>query len=902
MTAPDSGARDPQHLRQLNRLLEQALALPPAERDDWLRTRPPDEQPLVPLLASMLARAGVETDTFLHRPAGAALWAGADGDEAAADRPGDNVGPYRLVRELGAGGMGRVWLAERDDGVLHRQVALKLPHAGHGFGVAQRMARERDLLGALEHPQIARLYDAGVTAEGRPWMAMECVTGEPIDVHCRTHGLDTRQRLALFLQVADAVSHAHARLIVHRDLKPSNILVTPEGQVRLLDFGIAKLLEDETRPGADLTRQLGRAVTPDYAAPEQVSGAPVTVATDVYSLGVVLYELLTGERPYRVGAASAAALEEAIRSADVPRASSRVAGDRRLARALRGDLDTVLEKALRKDPAQRYASVESMAADLRRHLEGLPVLAQPPSRAYRAAKFVRRHRLALGATSAVVGALVAGLGAALWQAHEARREREVALYSQRQTLAALDFIGSVLSEGFQADETVTVAKLLERSEAMAEQRFAGAPLERAVAAETVSGLYLDTGSIDRAETLLTRVLDGLPATIEPSARQTLRCERAVVRADLGRTDEALAELDEVIAQAAGRADVMWHCLQRRTTVALRLNDAQGAERYAREALRQFDLAGVDSDLRRALLVSNLGYAAVLGGRPAQASAHYREAVRLLAAAGRAESSQAIGINSDWAIALWNAGDARGALELLDRAMELNRKIAPDGEGGGNLYANRGHALRALGRDDEATADFERLAVVARRHHNPVYEAYAFAGLALVDCKRGRSEQARAHLEAGRRVAEQAGLAADSTPVLWLQRAQAQLWQLQGRLEEADRALAELLAVYAKRQVRTGVVAELAILRTEGAIGLGRFDDAAAHAELARAIAGGTQADLPHSLLAGQAWLATARLEQARGRTGAARAAAAQALEHLEAMVGPSHPDTARARELAAALR
>jgi eukaryotic-like serine/threonine-protein kinase len=368
---------DPNHLRSVNALLEVALSLEAEERDAWLQTLPPAQQPFVPLLTSLLAKASVETDRFLESPIGLALEGLGDfADEP--DQPGDEVGPYRLIRELGAGGMATVWLAERSDGVLHRQVALKLPHEGWTTRQAERMARERDILGTLEHPRIARLYDAGVTAEGRPWMAMECVDGVAIDTYCKGHELDVQQRLRLFVQVIDAVAHAHARLIVHRDLKPSNILVTPEGEVRLLDFGVAKLLAAGPDAGglsldANITQRAGRAMTPDYASPEQIAGKPVGVATDLYSLGVVLYELLTGQRPYRLERQSAAALEEAILAIDVPRASVRVQGDKALQRRLRGDLDTILAKALQKDPAQRYTSAEAFAADLQRHLDGEPV-------------------------------------------------------------------------------------------------------------------------------------------------------------------------------------------------------------------------------------------------------------------------------------------------------------------------------------------------------------------------------------------------------------------------------------------------------------------------------------------------------------------------------------------------
>jgi eukaryotic-like serine/threonine-protein kinase len=412
---------DTDRQQRLIALLEAALALPEDQRQAWLLSLPPAEQPVVPMLHAMLSRASVETDTFLQRPVVPKLGE-VEAADAPADAPGAEVGPYRLISELGAGGMAVVWLAERADGVLHRHVALKLPRAGWALGLARRMARERDILGALEHPHIGRLYDAGVTAEGRPWLAMEYVAGVPIDTHCNARGLDVRQRLQLFLQVADAVAHAHARLIVHRDLKPSNILVTPEGEVRLLDFGVAKLLEEDPALAPAITQLMGRAVTPDYASPEQVAGKPVTVATDVYSLGVVLYELLTGQRPYRLARHSAAALEEAILASPVAPASSRVGADRKLARSLRGDIDTLLNKALRKNPALRYTSVEAFAADVKRHLGGEPVLAQAPSRRYRSLKFALRHRTALAAAAAVSAALVFGLGAALWQAGQARTE------------------------------------------------------------------------------------------------------------------------------------------------------------------------------------------------------------------------------------------------------------------------------------------------------------------------------------------------------------------------------------------------------------------------------------------------------------------------------------------------
>jgi eukaryotic-like serine/threonine-protein kinase len=408
-------------LRRINALLQTALALPPERRADWLHQLTAEHAPLKGVLGALLARGAVETDTFLSAPL-ALSDAELLGPGPELDLAGNEVGPWRLISPLGQGGMAAVWLAERSDGQLHRQVALKLPHCGGVPGLAQRMQRERDILAALAHPNIARLYDAGTTAQGRPWLAMEHVQGLSIDRHCQQPQHSVTEVLRLFLQVTAAVADAHAHLVVHRDLKPNNILVTEAGEVRLLDFGVAKLLEQDSPVAGELTQLLGRALTPDYASPEQVSGRPVTVATDIYSLGVVLYELLTGQRPYRLQRSTMAALEEAIMAADVPLASRRVADQPRLARTLRGDLDNILSKALRKHSAQRYASVEAFAADIQRYLDGEPVLAQPRSRGYVIAKFVRRHRLAVGAFGAVGLSVLIGLGVALWQAGVARAE------------------------------------------------------------------------------------------------------------------------------------------------------------------------------------------------------------------------------------------------------------------------------------------------------------------------------------------------------------------------------------------------------------------------------------------------------------------------------------------------
>jgi serine/threonine-protein kinase len=315
---------------------------------------------------------------------------------------GDLVGPYELIRLLGAGGMAEVWLARRADGAFKRDVALKLPLlTRRRSDLEQRFAHERDILASLEHPGIARFYDAGVDVEGLPYLSMEYVRGQTLTDWCDTKGLDVDARLALLLQVLDAVKYAHEKNVIHRDLKPSNILVTESGQVRLLDFGVAKLLQEDGDQ-TDLSRIYGRAFTPDYASPELLSGEPVDPRSDVYSLGMLLYELLTGTRPYRLNAhAHLAGLRRAVASASVPRpsaqitpeaAAARAASPQQLARSLRGDLDALVLKALAKETAERYDSVESMAQDLRRHQSGQLVKARLAPVSHRVARFLRRNR------------------------------------------------------------------------------------------------------------------------------------------------------------------------------------------------------------------------------------------------------------------------------------------------------------------------------------------------------------------------------------------------------------------------------------------------------------------------------------------------------------------------------
>ena len=419
--------------QELSDLYEQADGLDESALAAFLAQLRAQPHRLLGQLERMLAaRARIATGTFLEslprldapRPA-TNEWA-----------EGSRIGAYRLIRPIGAGGMAEVWLAERADGAFERQVALKLlfnhPARAQRESFVERFKRERDILASLQHPNIAGLHDAGVTSSGQPWLALEYVQGEPITAWCDARGLSVEARVAVFRQVLLAVAYAHANLVIHRDLKPSNILVTAQGEVKLLDFGIAKLIggEDQGMADTELTRQMGRPLTVMYASPEQMEGKALTTASDVYSAGVVLYELVTRQRPYELSDPSPARLSAAIISVE-PKPPSRrppPAGDAgspappRLGRAAAADLDAVVMKALAKEPARRYPSAEAMRSDLVRWSERRPVEAQVPSAAYRARRFVLRHRLGVTLASVGLFALLALTGTAIVLGLQAREE------------------------------------------------------------------------------------------------------------------------------------------------------------------------------------------------------------------------------------------------------------------------------------------------------------------------------------------------------------------------------------------------------------------------------------------------------------------------------------------------
>ena len=537
-------------LALLSRLLDEAMDLPPAERESWLGRLPEGERHLAEALREML----VEKDRAQMHGFLASLPAidgTPDGDDAIA-YAGEPVGAYRLIREIGRGGMGEVWLAERADGAFARQVALKLPRLAWGAGLAQRMAREREIGALLEHPNIARLYDAGVDPRGRPYMALEYIEGHPIDAWCGERVLDVRARLRLFLQVARAVAYAHGRLVVHRDLKPSNVLVSADGQAHLLDFGIAKRLGDGVASDPALTQEHGRLMTPQYASPEQIAGEAITVQSDVYSLGVLLYELLTGRLPHARRRASLGAVEDAILHGDTRPASSQ-AGDPALMRALRGEIDAILAKALERDPARRYPTVDALVDDIERFLNGRTVSARSSSRVYRWRKAARRQWVALSAAASVMLAVLSGSGVAIVQAQRANAEAERSRLVNEFVVQMFDAHGG--PEGSLTQIPAQV--LLERGARQIETKFAGQPLLQAQLYGVVSRMYFNLSVFDKSVDFGTHQVEALASAGEqgrPLAEATLSLGESLI--DLWRWGDAQVRLRRAIALSHDEPDLL----------------------------------------------------------------------------------------------------------------------------------------------------------------------------------------------------------------------------------------------------------------------------------------------------------------------------------------------------------
>ena len=642
---------------RLEALLDRALELPIDRRCALLERVGRDDPDLRERVERLLAADAAAGD-FLSEGAEAWLRNAPDTPAHGADEgalvSGTRVGPYRVLHELGRGGMGIVYRAERADGEFDQAVALKLVRRSFdGDEPTVRFRRERQILAQLDHPSIARLLDGGVHTDGRPYFAMEVVEGEPITTYCDRLGLSIDERVRLFCRACDAVQYAHGRLIVHRDLKPANIFVTSTGDLKLLDFGIAKLLTyDDAVDATKLTRTGLRPLTPAYAAPEQLHGEPVSTATDVYALGVILFELLTARRPFgsAKNRSERTSLEEepprpshvVLRDDDNPAAIDDLArarglAPRALAARLAGDLDAIVLKALRREPQRRYISVGALAEDLDRFLQGQPVLARPEGRRYRVAKFVRRHRVGIAVAVSLVLSLVGGLAATVWQARAKTLEAQKA----EAVKAFLISIFQGADPAQAAGREITLRQVLDDGARRVQRDLGGQPAVQGELLTVLGGIYAELGVTERAAALTDQALD--------------------IHQRLHGTDSELVGTN----------------LRQKASLAVARGDADTADRFVREALTTHRRAhgNLHEDVAEDLDV--LLIAARQRGRLADALSAAEESLRIRTAIYGNEHPLVAASLNNLAVLRREQGRYEEAAALYSQTIDLRRRLLGD---------------------------------------------------------------------------------------------------------------------------------------------------------------------------------------------------------------------------------
>jgi serine/threonine-protein kinase len=878
-----------ERFRQIDRVFDAALDVAANEREAYLDQACGTDHTLRDRVRKLLI-AHDKSSGVLESAAKAAAADWLDEPKIPVARVPDRAGPFRIVREIGSGGMGVVYLAEREGDEFEQRVALKLVrYAGASDAVHRRFLEERRILARLDHRHIAHLVDGGLTSDGQPFFAMELVDGQPIDAWCRARNLTVDQRLDLVIMVCEAVQYAHEHLVIHRDLKPSNILVREDGQLKLLDFGIAKLI-DPPHAGDDagVTQTGVLALTPDYAAPEQVRGLTVSTATDTYALGVLLYVLVTGQRPYDARGKSPAELERIVCEVEPPRPS--MVAPEPLRRTLRGDLDVIVMKAMHKDPARRYATASALGDELRRFRDGLPVLARKDSVAYRARKFVTRNRTAVAAAVVVVLALIGATAVSTAQAREAQRQRDVALQEvQRQR--ALGEMQDVMSGDARNAEgrPMTPRERISLAEQVLVQRFGAQPWLVVEGLQKLSARLVDMGEREAQRAMLARArrialdasLPELLAGVEcsrvwtlvyddhlDSARMSLETARSALSqpgAASGPSTVLCLDAEAQLLVGEGRADSALVLLQRAVDLS---RDAGGA--FRDQALN--DLA---SALRAA-------------GRTREAAVYQRMLILSLDSAGYRGSDVLPNAISYLTSFLFELGELATVDSVMHAAIEGQARL-PYGHSSALLQFLFGLGKLRLGDLDSAET------FIAMSTRDTTEGAGGLSGYLPPALTQLRLEQRRL-VEARRSL--------DSLPTGTLVRRINRAW-LTARVQHAEGdvrgALAmledSLQAITALSKRIPPALAMPFISAAEWRLSAGDAYAADSLALLARAAAAIDSLALERSAYVGRAELVRARAFAATGRPREARLAADRAVVALANGYGPQHPFTRVGRAL-----
>jgi serine/threonine protein kinase/tetratricopeptide (TPR) repeat protein len=890
--------------RVLSECLDQALDLDESAREEWLAELRSKDPGMADRVTQAIAAR--EQPGFSMFMSSASVLP--NEETASLTLIGRRVGAYEIEAEIGRGGMGSVWRARRADGRYQGTVAIKFVHAAWiGRTGEHRFQIEGNVLSRLDHPHIARLLNAGILESAQPYLVLEYVEGESIDAYCAKHQLGVEARVRLFIDVLAAVAHAHAQLIVHRDIKPANVFVTHEGVVKLLDFGIAKLLDDGADPSA-MTRS-GAALTPQYAAPEQLLGQPISTATDVYALGLLLYVLLSGSHPVPSGSGSSAELINAIVTI-VPAQASSVATIETVSReSLEGDLDNILHKALKKEPNERYASSAAFADDLQRFLTHQPVRARADTLRYRTQKFVRRHRGGVTAALLSTIAIIAGFIGTAWQAHraqenalQAEQARGHALEQLRFAEASNEFLSSMLEQG--SDKPFTTPELLARGEGIVNGQFKDEPALHARLLLTLADLYAQVQERSKARALFLAAQADARTVRDDGLNLEIDCALAMEDADQNAFDKAVASLNFAIRRAERTPDldrgILAACLDARGQAFRLAGNLTAAKSDAIAALATLGVARPGQRTLELSARTSLAEAESDLGDHAEAVQEYDRAMLELAQMGRGETAFAVGLLNEQGIALAKSGQWLRAAAVYERGLSIERRVAGGGEVSPVTEINFAKLLAEFGREREALSLFDSAVIAARNRGDTKAILMVDLLSAPALCQLGQLDECEARLRRsgeGMHRKYPPGHATFGTYDTEL----AQLAIARGKLQEARQHLHDALIIFEKVHDRNPNELRAMALLTEVDLGLGdtlaASADAAAVVEKARAALSG----FPGSAWMGRALQVQGEVLRAQGQTEAAKTTLRKALDMLTQSAGKNAPWTQQTQAALASL-
>ncbi|MDQ2766485.1 MAG: serine/threonine protein kinase [Gemmatimonadota bacterium] len=866
---------DPERWNRLSPLLDRMLDLSEPEREAWLAELRTSSPEVAAELTSLLASdSAAEAGSFLVAAPQLTL-------------SGVELGAYTIERPLGSGGMGSVWLARRTDGRFEGLAAVKLLNLALVSTRGQaRFRREGSVLARLTHPGIARLLDAGVSAGGQPYLVLEYVDGVPIDQYVEQRHLSPEARIRLFMQVLDSVGSAHANLVVHRDIKPSNILVTNDGVVKLLDFGIAKLLDTDSTERAQLTAEGAAALTPDYAAPEQVYGQAITTATDVYALGLLLYLLLSGRHPRPITA------DNVRTSFDTPPKSLRS-----------GDLDTILGKSLRKDPRERYQTVSALADDLTRYLRHEPVSARPASASYRIGKLVRRHRAGVAVTALVGAALIGATVFSVRQMRDAQRQRDAAVEAKKRADAQVDLQTLLMSQ--VGDQPLTMREILDRARIVLERQYSTDPRFLSTMLVQLAANYEKLDDSKIRGTLLARAESVSLASGNRDQLSSIRCHLADTQRSMGEYDAAKRTLRgaDSLLRAMPDPDAEATCLAALASLDNEVGDGARSLPAMRRALFLLDSLGEVGNLDYDGLLSTFAGALDRQGHYREADSVYRRSLFLMDSAGNGETMDRAIVEHDFAVSLSNLGETVEAERLLRDVLTRIARSDPTAHLPSQPLIHYAQTAYYNGKSDSAVKYFTILAAQATQEKNSYWQGRAFFGLAQAQLQRGDVAAARGTTARFRLLTDMEKLKNTDDHFVDARILDARLALASGdSLGAYTRAMAVLRdRGYFDGKRRSTFRATL-MLASNAGLGAHHADSALTLARDARTIATLDSLTDVRSAYVAEARLAEGRALLARGDSSGARASLDRGLVVLRSGLGPEHVLTREAEALLAAIR